>query len=106
MKTVLEFDNYRGKFHKKKSILSLFDRGTMEPLGETDFDLAKYANDEKPHEDKLVLRGGPDPESWIEIFIRAKVLDKVAQTPNMSVMIMPIIEEKDSEQDFYEELQK
>ena len=79
----------------------------MEPLGDTDFDLAKYANNEKAHEDKLILRGGPDPESFIEIYIKAKVLEKAPQTStNMSMMSMPIIEERESESDFYDELQK
>lgn len=45
-------------------------------LGEAEFDLSKYANDEKPWEDKLPLKNCEmDENAYIEIFIKAKVLD-------------------------------
>jgi hypothetical protein len=52
-------------------------------LGSADFDLSKYANDEKPQEDKLPLKNcAIDANAYIEIFIKAKVLDQVPATPN------------------------
>jgi N-terminal C2 in EEIG1 and EHBP1 proteins len=45
-------------------------------LGEADFDLAKYANDERAQDDKLPLKNcSLDPNAYIEIYIKAKVLD-------------------------------
>lgn len=45
-------------------------------LGEADFDLSKYANDDRPQEDKLPLKNCQiDPSAYIEIYIKAKVLD-------------------------------
>jgi hypothetical protein len=49
-----------------------------EMLGEADFDLAKYANDERATEDKLPLKNcAMDPKAFIEIYIKAKVLDNI-----------------------------
>lgn len=48
-------------------------------LGDADFDLSKYANSEVPSEDKLPLKNcSIDPKAYIEIFIKAKVIDNVA----------------------------
>lgn len=48
-------------------------------VGEADFDLSKYANSERPYEDKLPLKNcSIDPKAFIEIFIKAKVIDNVA----------------------------
>ena len=45
-------------------------------LGSADFDLAKYANVEDPQEDKLPLKNCMlDKEAYVEIYIKAKVLD-------------------------------
>ena len=45
-------------------------------LGEAEFDLSKYANDEKAWEDKLPLKYCDiDSQGFIQIFIKAKVLD-------------------------------
>jgi hypothetical protein len=47
-------------------------------IGEADFDLAKYANEERSQEDKLPLKNCTiDPKAFIEIYIKAKVLDNV-----------------------------
>ena len=45
-------------------------------LGEAEFDLSKYANEERAWEDKLPLKYCDlDSQAYIEIFIKAKVLD-------------------------------
>ena len=47
-------------------------------IGEADFDLAKYANEERAQDDKLPLKNCTiDPKAFIEIYIKAKVLDNV-----------------------------
>ena len=61
MKTALDYDMLRRQFSKKKvfiyvvnlnlqsnSILALYTKDMTRLLGEADFDLAKYANDERP----------------------------------------------------------
>ena len=45
MKTAIDWDNIRGKFAKKQSILAVFTKDRSRLLGEADFDLGKYAND-------------------------------------------------------------
>ena len=45
MKTAIDWDNIRGKFAKKPSILAVFTKDRSRLLGEADFDLGKYAND-------------------------------------------------------------
>jgi hypothetical protein len=45
-------------------------------LGEADFDLSKYANEERAMDDKLPLKNcNIDPNAYIEIYIKAKVLE-------------------------------
>ena len=45
-------------------------------LGSADFDLSKYANDERAQDDKLPLKNcSVDASAYIEIYIKAKVLD-------------------------------
>lgn len=47
-------------------------------LGEADFDLSKYANDERAQDDRLPLKNCQlDSNAYIEIYIKAKVLDPV-----------------------------
>lgn len=80
-------------------------------LGEADFDLAKYANDERAQDDKLPLKNCTlDPKAYIEIYIKAKVLENVASTPSMklhmSMQSMPTIEERESESDMKEEYER
>jgi hypothetical protein len=58
-------------------------------LGEADFDLSKYANDDKILDDKLPLKNcSIDPSAFIEIFIKAKVLDSLPSTPSRNVSMM------------------
>ena len=45
MKTAIDWDNMRGKFAKKQSILAVFTKDRSRLLGEADFDLGKYANE-------------------------------------------------------------
>jgi vacuolar-type H+-ATPase subunit I/STV1 len=80
-------------------------------LGEADFDLSKYANEERAMEDRLPVKNCSfDPNAYIEIYIKAKVLEAAPQNSsrvNNSLNIsMPIIEERDSEFDVREELEK
>lgn len=84
-------------------------------LGSADFDLAKYANVEEPQEDRLPLKNCLlDKEAYVEIYIKAKVLDALPQTPTMSgrgaggnaFTQMPVIEERESESDVKEELER
>lgn len=50
------------------------DMSTM--LGSADFDLSKYANDERAQDDRLPLKNcSLDQSAYIEIYIKAKVLD-------------------------------
>ena len=44
-------------------------------LGEADFDLSKYANEERAMEDRLPIKNSTDPNAFIEIYIKAKVLE-------------------------------
>lgn len=81
-------------------------------LGSADFDLSKYANDERAQDDRLPLKNCTiDSSAYIEIYIKAKVLDQVPQTPSMrapgmQLTSMPTIEERDSEADVREELER
>lgn len=80
-------------------------------LGEADFDLSKYANEEKAMEDKLPIKNcSTDPDAYIEIYIKAKVLEAAPSSSsrlNSSLNTsMPVIEERDSEFDVREELEK
>ena len=45
MKTAIDWDNMRGKFAKKQSVLAVFTKDRSRLLGEADFDLGKYANE-------------------------------------------------------------
>lgn len=50
-----------------------------------------------------------DPNAYIEIYIKAKVLDQTPQTPSVrasGLVSMPTIEERDSEADVREELER
>ena len=107
MKTVLEFDNTKRLFIDKKSTLALYEKRTMKCLGETEFNLSKYANEGKATEDKLKLNG--ELGGHIEIFIRAKNLDPNPQTPSFKLqhhMMMPTIQERESETDFREDFER
>lgn len=83
-------------------------------LGEADFDLSKYANDDRAQEDRLPLKNcSIDSTAYIEIYIKAKVLDNLPQTPsknssmmNQSATRMDTIEERESEFDMKEEYER
>lgn len=71
-------------------------------LGDADFDLSKYANEEGNFEDKLSLKNcDDDSDAYIEIHINSKVLDELPQIRNKIKMInnannvMPVIEERE-----------
>lgn len=82
MKTAIDFDNVRGKFVKKQSILAVFTKDRSRLLGEADFDLGKYANDQSAQMDRLMLRNcEPDKNAFIEIYIKAKLVKQDA-TPS------------------------
>lgn len=82
MKTAIDWDNMRGKFAKKQSILAVFTKDRSRMLGEADFDLGKYANDSTAQMDRLQLRNcDVDPNAYIEIYIKAKTLEQ-SETPN------------------------
>jgi len=118
MKTVLDYDSFRKQFVKKKSDLQLWKSDMSSQLGTADFDLSKYANEERGQEDKLPLKNClADPKAYIEIYIKAKVEGGLNQpnTPtsagmrglNSSMMLrMPTIEERESEGDVKEELER
>ena len=85
MKTAIDWDNMRGKFAKKQSILAVFTKDRSRLLGEADFDLGKYANDSTAQMDRLTLRNCEvDPSAYIEIYIKAKTLDSGGETPTRS----------------------
>ena len=76
MKTAIDWDNMRGKFAKKQSILAVFTKDRSRLLGEADFDLGKYANDSTAQMDRLQLRNCEfDSEAFIEIYIKAKTVE-------------------------------
>lgn len=120
MKTAIDWDNMRGKFAKKQSILSVFTQDRSRLLGEADFDLGKYANDPKAQQDNLALRNcEADPNAFIEIYIKAKVIEQDV-TPSKSgrnslaqsgrshyaaSLSLAAIEEKNSEFDQREEFE-
>jgi septum formation inhibitor-activating ATPase MinD len=83
MKTQLDWDSLRNQFRAKKSVLSVHvvkpgenvidaaNAGTSTILGEADFDLAYYANNNKVLSDKLPLRNcSIDENAFIEIYIK------------------------------------
>ena len=83
MKTAIDWDNIRGKFAKKQSILAVFTKDRSRLLGEADFDLGKYANDSTAQMDRLTLRNCEfDPNAFIEIYIKAKTLEENNSTPS------------------------
>ena len=120
MKTVLDFDSLRRQFVKKRSDLQVWKTDMSAMIGVADFDLSKYANDERPQEDKLPLRNCTlDPNAYVEIHIKAKVEGgatppgaQVPGTPNSlralnsSMMSMPTIEEREGECDIREEIER
>ena len=76
MKTAIDWDNIRGKFAKKQSILAVFTKDRSRLLGEADFDLGKYASDQTAQMDRLHLRNCEvDPDAFIEIYIKAKTIE-------------------------------
>ena len=82
MKTAIDWDNRLGKFAKKPSILAVFTKDRSRLLGEADFDLGKYANENTAKQDRLKLRNcDADEEAFIEIYIKAKTLEEQT-TPN------------------------
>ena len=115
MKTAIDWDNIRGKFAKKQSILAVFTKDRSRLLGEADFDLGKYANESNAQKDQLLLRNcEADPCAYIEIYIKAKVIEQ-DPTPNRrsgalatsgryaQSLSLAAIEEKNSEFDQREE---
>ena len=121
MKTVLDYDSLRRQFVKKRSDLQVWRSDMSSMLGVADFDLAKYASEERQQEDKLPLRNCTlDPNAYVEIHIKAKVdgpsgsvSPSGAGTPNSmrnalnnSLLRMPTIEERDGECDVKEELER
>ena len=120
MKTVLEFDFLRRQFLKKKSELQLWRKDMSSMLGTAEFDLAKYANEEKAYDDKLPLKNCLiSKEGYIEIYIKCKAEGGLpspngsAPHPSMQKSLntsafskMPVIEEKDSESDIKEEIER
>jgi len=121
MKTVLEYDFLRRQFIKKKSELQLWKKDMSNMLGSAEFDLSKYANEEKAVEEKLPLKNSPySTEGYVEIYIKCKAEGGLPTThgsaphPSMgrgglntsALTRMPTIEEKDSECDVKEEIEK
>ena len=120
MKTAIDWDSLRGKYGKKKSILAVFTKDRSKLLGEADFDLGKYANDPSSTKDQLALRNcEADPNAYIEIYIKAKTVDSgdqpagrssapldPAQKYTSGSFALAAIEEKNSEFDAKEELEK
>ena len=121
MKTALDYDVLRHQFIKKKvqrslillmfqSNLQVWKKDMSQMLGEADFDLSKYANEERAMEDRLPIKNSSDPNAFIEIYIKAKVLEAAPQTSSRVAsalnISMPVIEERDSEFDVKEELEK
>lgn len=87
MKTAIDWDNIRGKFTKKQSILAVFTKDRSRLLGEADFDLGKYANDSTAQMDRLTLRNcEPDPNAFIEIYIKAKTLESDSNSSRQNSM--------------------
>ena len=81
MKTAIDWDNMRGKFAKKQSVLAVFTKDRSRLLGEADFDLGKYANESVSQMDRLKLRNcESDPNAFIEIYIKAKTLESDTPT--------------------------
>ncbi|CDW73810.1 UNKNOWN [Stylonychia lemnae] len=87
MKTVLEFDPSTNLFLKKHSVLALFRKKDKKLLGQTDFDLSIYANQNKPTGDKLVLKDCDQSDAFIEIFIKASAGE--AETPSINSLKRP-----------------
>ena len=93
-------------------------------LGVADFDLAKYANDERAQEDKLPLKNcnfSSAKDAYIEIFIKCRTdggLPSAGPTGSLpsssqkgklntsALLKMPVIEEKEGECDIKEEIEK
>ena len=119
MKTAIDWDTLRGKFGKKKSLLQVFTKDRSKLLGESDFDLGKYANDPQATKDQLALRNcTADSKAFIEIYIKAKTVesgDSPAGRNNAPLnpqqkyqnqnFGLAAIEEKNSEFDAREELE-
>lgn len=73
MKTVLEYDFLRRQFIKKKSELQLWKKDMSTMLGSAEFDLSKYANEEKAVEEKLPLKNSAySNQGYVEIYIKCK----------------------------------
>lgn len=81
MKTNMDYDQTIQKFTKKSSILGLYHSKDLSiAIGETDFDLAKYANMNKAIVDRLPLQNCKyDSNSYIEISISANILEETQQ---------------------------
>ena len=75
MKTMLDFDPQTEQFIRKESQLVLMSKMDKTNLGQTNFDFSDYVG-KKSASYKLPLKGGPDDEAYIEIYIRTKVLDR------------------------------
>ena len=109
MKTALEFDVLRRKFTKKNSILHVYNSDQSQKFGEADFDLSNYANESgKDFEEKLPIKNCPeDPDAYIEIYIKAQVLEPLSprKLPS-SYKGMSIIEEIENEADPKEEFER
>ena len=77
-------------------------------LGEADFDLSKYANNpDQAFEDKLPLKGcALDPDACIEIYIKAKIIEKTQEKLVNQYKGMQTIEERENEADPREEFER
>ena len=99
-------------YKQSSSTLAVYTKDLQTCLGEADFDLAKYANDERAQEDRLPLKNCTiDPQAYIEIFIRARMLESTSSTPRVphrpnQLNSMPTIEERESESDIKEEFER
>lgn len=113
---------------RKRSDLQVWRSDKSSIIGVAEFDLAKYAspgNEDKMIEDKLILKNclmDPEGTSYVEIHIRCKieggamtpVSGALPSTPNSmrgglnssSFLKMPTIEEKESEHDLKEEIER
>ena len=133
MKTQLEYDTLKRQYVRKKSDLQLWKQDMSSMLGFAEFDLSKYVSQdpamaEKTQEDRLPLKNCLiDDSAYIDIFIKAKA-DLDSNQPQQSspsqspvhrnhsggrtaatssyVPRMPIIQERDSESDLKEELDR
>jgi hypothetical protein len=110
MKTSMDYNSEIGQFISKKSRLVLTQRDGTE-VGETSFDLSKYANDLSIKKDKFPLEKCEDTNAFIDIAIIAKPLEDEAKqetikdTASTVYQKMPTINELQNEQELVAELE-